>query len=63
MFQIVDVNDLTSTNVNGVGVVYAHVVTSQPQFGVKEWNTQLKIYLQTKETLNSNFQIKHDKSK
>ena len=44
MFQIVDVNDLTSTNVNGVGVVYAHVVTSQPQFGVKEWNTQLKIY-------------------
>ena len=37
MFQIVDVNDLTSTNVNGVGVVYAHVVTSQPQFGVKEW--------------------------
>jgi hypothetical protein len=36
--QIVDVNDLTSTNVNGIGVVYAHVVTSQPQFGIKEYH-------------------------
>jgi len=35
--QIVDVSDLQSTEINSHRVVYAHVQTNHPQFGVKEY--------------------------
>jgi len=35
--QIIDVSDLQSTEINSHRVVYAHVQTKHPQFGVKEY--------------------------
>lgn len=55
--QIVDVSDLQSTEINSHRVVYAHVQTNHPQFGVKEYEYEAIQPTRTSTTEERNINI------